>query len=212
MNDTINVIECTNIDTKFEEQILLEIINKQTKNVYISCIYRSPNSEALNDNLLYEYIKLITSKNNNDVLIVGDFNLLHINWNCFNANEYIPLKNSTNYRFLKCLNNKFLNQHVLNATRIRGMQNQNILDLIITNGNFIKDIEYQGVYPLYAPHTLRPHTLRPILCAPTLCASTLCAPYFAPPHFAPHTLRPHTLRPNHLRPHTLRSHTLCPTH
>ena len=36
VNDTINVIECTNIDTKFEEEILLEIINKQTKNVYIS--------------------------------------------------------------------------------------------------------------------------------------------------------------------------------
>ena len=54
VNDTINVIECTNMDTKFEEQILLEIINKQTKNVYVSCIYRSPNSEALNDNLLYE--------------------------------------------------------------------------------------------------------------------------------------------------------------
>ena len=143
VNDTINVIECTNIDTKFEEQILLEIINKQTKNIYISCIYRSPNSEVLNDNLLYEYIKLITNKNNNDVLIVGDFNLPHINWNCFNANEYIPQKNSINYRFLKCLNNNFLNQHVINATRIRGMQNQNILDLIITNGNFIKDIEYQ---------------------------------------------------------------------
>ena len=143
VNDTINVIECTNIDTKFEEQILLEIINKQTKNVYISCIYRSPNSEALNDNLLYEYIKLITNKNNNDVLIVGDFNLPHINWNCFNANEYIPQKNSTNYRFFKCLNNNFLNQHVINATRFRGMQNQNILDLIITNGNFVKDIEYQ---------------------------------------------------------------------
>ena len=143
MNDTINVIECTNIDTKFDEQILLEIINKLTKNVYISCIYRSPNSEALNDNLLYEYIKLITNKNSNDVLIVGDFNLPHINWNCFNANEYIPQKNSTNYRFLKFLNNNFLNQHVINATRIRGMQNQNILDLIITNRNFIKDIEYQ---------------------------------------------------------------------
>ena len=93
---------------------------------------------------MYEYIKLITNKNNKDVLIVGDFNLSHINWNCFNANEYIPQKNSTNYRFLKCLNNNFLNQHVINATRIRGMQNQNILDLIITNGNFIKDIEYQN--------------------------------------------------------------------
>ena len=36
-----------------------------------------------------------------------------------------------------------MNQHVINTTRIRGMQNQNILDLIITNGNLIKDIEYQ---------------------------------------------------------------------
>ena len=142
MNDAINVIEYINIDTKFEEQMLLKIINKQTRNVYISCIYRSSNSEALNDYLLYEYIKLITNKNNNDVLIVCEFNLPHINWNCLNANEYIPQKNSTNYRFLKCLNNNFLNQHVINATRIRGMQNQNILDLIKTNGNFIKDIEY----------------------------------------------------------------------
>ena len=82
---------------------------------------------------MYECIKLITSKNNNDVLIVGDFNLPHINWNCFNANENIPKKNSTNYRFLKCLNYNFFNQHVINATRFRDMQNQNILDLIITN-------------------------------------------------------------------------------
>ena len=36
-----------------------------------------------------------------------------------------------------------MNQHVINATRFRGMQNQNILNLIITNGNFVKDTEYQ---------------------------------------------------------------------
>ena len=44
--------------------------------------------------------------------------------------------------FLKSLKNNFLIQHILQPTKIRDNHSQNILDLLITNGDIIDNIDF----------------------------------------------------------------------
>ena len=46
--------------------------------------------------------------------------------------------------FLKTLRENFLFQHVLEPTRQRGSVTPRILDLVITNEQFISDIDYMS--------------------------------------------------------------------
>ncbi|CAC5420388.1 unnamed protein product [Mytilus coruscus] len=71
------------------------------------------------------------------ILINGDFNFPDIDWENWNA------KNEISTELIECLNENFLQQIVVNPTRIRIKQEPSILDLIIVNDvNNIANIEY----------------------------------------------------------------------
>ena len=75
-----NKVQSMQLDdvTTFNENILLKITNNN-KDIIICCIYRSPNSDLINDMKLYQIINRVTDKYKN-VIIIGDFNYPHINW------------------------------------------------------------------------------------------------------------------------------------
>jgi len=54
--------------------------------------------------------------------------------------EGTPAVNSTAYKFISCLNDNFWTQNVKFHTRARGSQTPHILDLIISNKDFVDDI------------------------------------------------------------------------
>ena len=72
------------------------------------------------------YIRFCAYSGNN-AFILGDFDLPKIDW----ANNKASLM-SYEKEFLTCLLDNFLHQHVLEPTRSRGGQQENILDLVLS--------------------------------------------------------------------------------
>ena len=106
----------------------------------LGLIYRSPNSSNQNNSLLLDIISDICLKTKEKLIIIGDFNLPRINW----ANMRAP-HNSYEDSFLCCLLDNFLYQHVLEPTRIRSGQKENILDLVLTKEEeYIHDLDFMN--------------------------------------------------------------------
>ena len=125
-----NKLNCLQIDdfSAFNEHLALSIYG-QTKNLNIFAIYRSPNSSIDNDKSLCNMINAACNKFKNDIIFVGDFNYPKINWSNIITKDVNNMANNTSDLFLTSLKNNFLIQHILQPTRIRENQNQNILDL-----------------------------------------------------------------------------------
>ena len=96
----------------------------------LGCIYRSPHSTVENITKLYDMLTNVCAINPSHMLILGDFNFKEINWNLFNCNV-----NETHhaYKFLECVRDCYLFQHVKQPTRFRNGQEPSILDLVLTN-------------------------------------------------------------------------------
>ncbi|ESO08342.1 hypothetical protein HELRODRAFT_169153 [Helobdella robusta] len=118
----------------FYERIYTKII-LPSKTLNLLAIYRSPNE---NDDMLLLMIHEFLDTRGRHVL-VGDFNFPKIDW-ITNSFGGLPVKIQN--RFLKVLNDRFLLQFITEATRTRGMQRPHILDLLITDYNFVKNIKY----------------------------------------------------------------------
>ena len=72
----------------------------------------------------------ISLNNPSHLLVVGDFNCRHINWDQFCSTEN---EEHVSSMLLECIRDCFLFQHVKDPTRYRGQNTPSILDLIITN-------------------------------------------------------------------------------
>ena len=86
-------------------------------------IYRKPSSSQDNNenlNALIDY--LAANCVNQKLLIVGDFNYPHINWQSFSA------VNEAEEKFLEVLQDNFMLQNVEFPTRARGQDNPHVLD------------------------------------------------------------------------------------
>ena len=134
-----NKYDCMEIEVdKFDKFILLCITGINTK-LYICVIYGSPQSSSDNDIALINLMNNICKRYNDNIIFIGDFNLAKIKWNNLLYDE----DNKINYNNLFIANlNNFLSQHVLEPTRIRSDQTQNILNLIILKGDFINNKNY----------------------------------------------------------------------
>jgi ribonucleases P/MRP protein subunit RPP40 len=105
------------VDEHFSESLWcdIEVGNEKT---LIGICYRPPASLKVNDEGLFNLIS-IASKHK--VLIMGDFNFPELNWG-----EAESLDDS--HPFLKCINDNYLLQGVVECTR-----GKNILDLVLTS-------------------------------------------------------------------------------
>ena len=76
-------------------------------------------------------IKTTSQLNYSHIITVGDFNLPDINWKNWTTKSNNP--NNLNLKFIECLRDAFMSQHVTDPTRGRGSNNPNVLDLILSN-------------------------------------------------------------------------------
>ena len=108
--------------------------------LFLGCVYRSPNSSEENMKALHE---VITAANkmagkNDQLVLVGDFNLPKIDWNSWAAT------NTESTLFIELLRDNFLYQHVNQPTRGRLDQSPSTIDLIITNEEHVSDVSFES--------------------------------------------------------------------
>ena len=116
-------------DQGFDNSAWCWIVEKGGKKTLVGVVYRSPNSSEENDNLLKEKLRLANDiAGNNRLLILGDFNLPHIDW----EENYLRAGAKRVERdMLEVINDCHLQQHVREDTRFESLQSSS-LDLIFT--------------------------------------------------------------------------------
>lgn len=133
LHSSINII-----DSPFKEYLIVSVKCDNSDNLTICTVYRSPNSNLDNDNLLCPFINQVCNTFTGNVLIIGDFNIGDINWN-----NYTSISNSSSSLILlKAIRDNFLTQHIDTPTRARGSDTPHILDLVISNNPFTKEINH----------------------------------------------------------------------
>ena len=120
------------VKVSFNEHLVVDITLPSKKEIILAVFYRSPNSSDENSSRLFRCISDVANIKSSSVIMLGDFNLPRINW----ATCIAPL-GSYEERFIDCLMDNFLCQHVREYTRMREGQKSTILDLALT-----KDEEY----------------------------------------------------------------------
>ena len=122
-----------NLESSFEEACLLEIRLRGGDILLFGCMYRSPtpsfNSDQNNENL-NKLLKIISKKNYTHRCIVGDFNYRDINWKTWSTQHGPESKEA---KFIECIRDCYLHQHIIEATRIRGNDDPSTLDLVLTD-------------------------------------------------------------------------------
>ena len=101
------------ISNNFGEYVLLQLDVNNNQKLNIATIYRSPNSSQENNTKMSSLINDICKKQGN-TLILGDFNLPHIDWKTWNTTG------SLECTFVDTLRKNFLYQHIDTPTRARG--------------------------------------------------------------------------------------------
>jgi hypothetical protein len=142
INNTLTAQETT-MDTKFEENLFIDMKLNNNDRLLIGCIYRSESGTATNNNKLRQLIDEASTKGYSHILMMGDFNYRDINWKTWNHKTDDP--EAEENLFLECLKQNDLYQHITKPTRIRGTNKPSTLDLIITNEkNMVSDVEYHS--------------------------------------------------------------------
>ena len=111
----------------------------QGDKLILCAIYRSPNSEDINNDKMYELLEEIQSIRSSHKLILGDFNFPGIYWSELRGTD------RRSEKFIEVIESLYLIQHVKEATRTRGTNVPSILDLVFTEdeGN-IEHITYDS--------------------------------------------------------------------
>ena len=129
--------------TDFQESLFAEIKLNNTDKLLVGCIYRSESGSDDNNNKLRLLIREAVSKKYSHVLLMGDFNYPDIDWTNWTTKS--ESTESQEFKFIECIRDSFLFQHITNPTRVRGSDTPNVLDLIFTNeSNMASNIEYQS--------------------------------------------------------------------
>ncbi|XP_069134268.1 uncharacterized protein [Argopecten irradians] len=126
--------------TTFEEYLAVELKLSNGDKLLIVNIYRSPNSTAENFSYLTNLMREMSTRNAKHILITGDFNFPEINWTDWTT---CTSENHISTRFLECVRDTFLYQHIHKPTRYREGQNPSILDLVFSNDEqIVNDVNY----------------------------------------------------------------------
>jgi hypothetical protein len=114
---------------QFRECVWCDINCGLEKTLFGIC-YRPPDSKAEDDEGLFQ---ILSSVSNEPVVIMGDFNFPTINWELHSADEGKSIK------FVECVEDCFLWQHVDKATR-----GDNVLDLVFSSEkNMIENLKVE---------------------------------------------------------------------
>ena len=128
-------------DNLFEENVISEISLKDNNKLICALIYRRGKSNAENNQNMLKLFEKLSLLNPSHLLIMGDMNLTEIDW----VNQRCKINNTEdiNFKFLECMRDCYLFQHVTEPTRQRGQNEPSTLDLVLTNEeHMIPAIEY----------------------------------------------------------------------
>ena len=109
----------------------------------LGCIHRSSSSSASNNDNLIDLLNNVGEDKASHKVIIGDFIWRRIQWNdgCGFLPDTCSIDNQEQ-RFLSCVDDIFLIQHVSFPTRLRGCDQQSLLDLVFTNeSNMVGKVE-----------------------------------------------------------------------
>ena len=127
------------METPFSECLFLEAKLQKSDRLIVALLYRSESEgEEMSDKLI-ELVNEVCSKGYSHVLILGDFNYRTIDWESLSSSSKVEKK------FIQCISDNYLHQHVDQPTRWRGTNRPSLLDLVLTNEeNMITELEYQA--------------------------------------------------------------------
>lgn len=117
-----------------DEATLLEILLRGGDRLLLGCVYRSSTSPDVNNVAINKLIYTIRNGSYSHVCPVGDFNAPHINWDLQITSGF---DHSFESKFIKTIQDCFLYQHVDQPTRFWGTDAPSLLDLILTNEEYV---------------------------------------------------------------------------
>jgi hypothetical protein len=143
IHKTLHVKE-TKMLSQFNESSFVFIQLNNHDKLLVGLMYRSPsNVSDDNEQGLRSLIHDATNKGHSHILMMGDFNYPSIDWATWTTQG--DNTDNKEYKFLECIQDNFLYQHIDRPTRWRGDTTPHTLDLILTNEeNMISDIEFQS--------------------------------------------------------------------
>ena len=113
-----------------KEAIFAEIKLKGNDKLLCACMYRRGESSEENNKFLFQTMRKVADMKYSH-LLMGDFNFKEIDW----KDSFYTGNNTEHaaFRFIECVRDCFLFQHVTEHTRQRGNDNPSTLDLIFSN-------------------------------------------------------------------------------
>ena len=117
-------------ETAPKEAILIEIKLARNKKMLFSLVYRSPNSNENENNLVNDFFRKIGNMQSyHHKIVVGDFNRKNIDW------DKISSTSKDDQDFIEAVRDSFLTQHVKEPTRGRSGNEPSLLDLIFSRSD-----------------------------------------------------------------------------
>ena len=114
----------------FQEYICVEFSLKRKDKLLLAFIYRSPSSDDVNNGNLNISLKKLCNMSYSHLLLFGDMNFPHIDWNNISTDKGAG---DCNYELLESIRDCFLDQHIYEPTRGRGETKPSTIDLLFSN-------------------------------------------------------------------------------
>ena len=131
VSERLHSSECKFQGSSFQEHLWVRVKLLGSDYLIIGCIYRSPSSDPHRSvEQLGLLLQEVCSSNPSHLLITGDFNIPHIDWNLKLSQE--PATHFS-HTFLEKVGDCYLTQHIKEPTRYREGQASSLLDLVLTN-------------------------------------------------------------------------------
>ena len=125
----------------FNENISVEISLNGNDKLICTLVYRRGQSNDENNQNMINLFNKLSEMNPSHLLVMGDMNLTDIDW--VNLRCKTNNTDDINYKFLECVRDCYLYQHVNENTRQRGEDEPSAIDLVFTNEEFmVPSIEY----------------------------------------------------------------------
>ena len=105
---------------KFDDTVSVEISGKNQSKIIVSCIYRSgtPQRALIKDPEMYKLLRSLNATTGYQMkIIVGDFNLNRITWSPDPELPDLISEDSAEYKFIECIRDTFMYQHITEPTR-----------------------------------------------------------------------------------------------
>ena len=135
-----------NPDFKFSEVCLLKIRLYGGDNLLFGCFYKSPTTTSTSENKnakLNNRLKYLSGTKYSHQCFLGDFNFRNINWFAWTTPHS---KESREEQFIETIRDWYIDQHLLEPTRSRSINNLSLIDLVLTNEVMqVSDVEYHAL-------------------------------------------------------------------